>query len=72
MVPSLAAQESFPPTESLFLLLSDLYTSIVLPVPHGLLEEGLVHPAEVGVDLVGNDCEVPDTLRPGGGGALVP
>ena len=49
-----------------------LYTSIVLPVPHGLLEEGLVHPAEVGVDLVGNDCEVPDTLRPGGGGALVP
>ena len=43
---------------------TDLHTSVIFPVSHGLLEERLVHPAEVGVDLVGDHCVVPDPLHP--------
>lgn len=41
----------------------------VLPVAHGLLEEGLVHATEVAVNLVGNHTIVPDTLLFGGDSA---
>lgn len=47
--------------------LHELDARDVLPVPHGLLEEGLVGAAEVSVDLVGDHAEVPDTLLTRGG-----
>ena len=52
--------------------LHKLNARVVLPVPHGLLEQGLVHPAEVRVYFVGNDGEVPNPLWPGRGRPLVP
>ena len=39
----------------------------ILPVSHGLFEEGLVSTGEVGVDLVRDDAVVPDALFAGSG-----
>ena len=44
--------------------LHKLDAGVVLPVPHRLLEQRLVHPAEIAVDLVWNHCKVPNPLRP--------
>lgn len=38
----------------------------VLPVAHGLFEEGFVQAAEVAVDLVGDDTVIPNALLFGG------
>lgn len=40
----------------------ELDTGEVLPVAHGLLEEGLVGAGEVGLDLVRDDAVVPHAL----------
>lgn len=48
--------------------LHELDTREVLPVPHGLLEQGLVGPAEVSVDLVGNHPVFPNALLSVSGG----
>ena len=41
----------------------------VLPVSHGLLEQGLVSAGEIGVDLVRNDSVVPDAILTSRGSA---
>lgn len=40
--------------------LDKLHAGVVLPVPHGLLEQGFVDTTEVGIDLVGDHRVVPD------------
>lgn len=37
----------------------------IFPVTHGLFEEGLVGPGEIGINLVGDDSEIPDALLAG-------
>ena len=45
--------------------LDEFHASEVLPVTHGLFEEGLVGAREVGVDFVRNDAVVPNAILTG-------
>ena len=53
-----------------FCPLDKLDAGVVLPVAHGLLEQGLVDTAEVSVNLIRDDGVVPDALGARGCGTL--